>query len=85
MIYAIIYIIGFVIAAVLMPMICPYKDGSFKIIDGYAVPISREEWKIDNAARAFVWPIALAAVILLLPCVLISAFCDMCYDIFNKE
>ena len=85
MIWLIIYVVGLVISAMVLPKLMPYEEGMWRIEYGEAHLISEEEYKSDNVVRVLLWPLLLAALIILLPFRLLISLCDMFYDKFSKK
>ena len=76
-----IYVIGFLISAMIFPRAFPYQEGDWEIIDGEAFPTDEETHKMLIGGMSIVWPLVLA----LLPLKLLTMFTDWCYDKFSKK
>lgn len=77
MMYIIIYIVGLIIAAIVIPKILPYKEGMWRIEYEGAYPITEEMHKNDNLIRIIIWPILLIALIILFPIAIIGRLIDI--------
>lgn len=84
MIWLIIYFVGVILAAIVMPKLFPYQEGDWELFGGEAHLIDEEQHKSNNAARVMLWPLCLAVLVILLPIKLLYSFCDICYDKFKK-
>lgn len=67
-----IYIIGIPIWIFVEKKFFPFKDGDYTIEFDGAHEITPEIWQCDVEARAGLWPLCLAIIIILFPCKLID-------------
>ena len=67
-----IYIIGIPIWIFVEKKFFPFKDGDYTIEFDGAHEITPEIWQCDVEARAALWPLCLAIIIILFPCKLID-------------
>lgn len=81
MIYLIIYIVGVIVAAFVIPKMLPYKGNMWRI-EYYGVhEITKNEHLCDNIARILIWPLLVAVFIILFP---IAAVSNLIEKIFEK-
>ncbi len=85
MYWVIIYFVGVILAAIVMPKLSPYQEGDWELIGGEAFPIDEKQHKSNNAARVMLWPLCLAILAIFLPIKLLDSFCNICYDKFKKK
>lgn len=67
-----IYIVGIPIWIFVEKRFFPFKDGDYTVDFDGAHKITPEMWKCYVEARAVLWPLCLAIIIILLPCMLID-------------
>ena len=63
MIYILIYLIGFVIMAIVLPRWLSFEEGDFEVIDGVAYPIDEIDHKMNITAMVILYPIVLPFLI----------------------
>lgn len=78
-IFAIIYLVGFIICSFLFPRLFPYTGGDFERIDGVLVKKSESQHKADNSTRAILWPLVVAFLVILTPIVILDSIASRIY------
>lgn len=76
MIYAIIYVIGIILYAIIGSLLFEPIEGDYEIVCGE--PVERDEFiqQLDMITRAFIWPVAVGFLILISPILLIQKLSD---------
>lgn len=83
MIYLIIYIVGVIIAAFIIPKVLPYREDMYEIGFNYTQKITEDRHKADNVCRVLIWPLLVVVFIVLLPIAVVSNLIEKIFEMLE--
>ena len=83
MIYILIYLIGFVIMAIVLPRWLSFEEGDFEVIEGEVFYIDEINHKMNITAMVILWPVVLPFLVFFAIMRVLIVISEWFYDRFK--